>query len=615
MALSFFLLVLLALPAMARDLEAGRGDLPPEGLIFESRPAGELGGAAQGLGNVFFPGHSFRVLERTQVTRVSATLSAFTQGSVFAALHRIEMPLAAADVVGDSTLLATTLLEVPGGNVAQDVEAPMTAVLEPGWYAIVLGVGRYGATAGTFQVSLPDVVAATTPQSYGQYSLNSETGQMTLVAIRARYSVFGHALPPLPAPEDEFRSDTAQPYAFMYSTSGTDYQGYSAASDRFIATRFSIDQGVKLRRAGFWAFSGNGSLFAAVLRMNSPTGVPPQPNSTAFLQAVVASTTVNVGHAANAYYGSFNDEELEPGHYVLVVGSGLFGTSGEAPLLRLGDSMVQPGAMIWIPPQWFPEGAFGFDNFWIQLTAFVPEQASVALAADLDPAGTGEPVTFTATVSGEHDAPTDGQVQIMASTGETCTAPASFGGAGQSAEFHCQISFASVGPRTLTARFGGSTTHFSAESMMLPFLVARIADLSVEIDDAMLVSEPGAAAEYLVQVRNSGPDPAPGTAIVVTADPALAGASWTCAPVGGASCPQAQGNGEIGHIANLPAGGGLDYLFTGQFVLDMPPTLIAAAQVSADIASPNFVLDRQPGDNQATDVNLSSAIFRDGFEP
>ena len=47
----------------------------------------------------------------------------------------------------------------------------------------------------------------------------------------------------------------------------------------------------------------------------------------------------------------------------------------------------------------------------------------------------------------------------------------------------------------------------------------------------------------------------------------------------------------------------------------MPPTLIAAAQVSADIASPNFVLDRQPGDNQATDVNLSSAIFRDGFEP
>src|SRR5690606_38450421 len=116
----------------------------------------------------------------------------------------------------------------------------------------------------------------------------------------------------------------------------------------------------------------------------------------------------------------------------------------------------------------------------------------------------------------------------------------------------------SIGPRTLTARFGDYATHFSAESTLLSFMVARIADLSVEIDDAMQVVEPGAFAEYLVRVRNTGPDPAPGTAIVVTADPALAGANWNCVPVGGASCPQAQGDGEIGHIANLPAGSGLD---------------------------------------------------------
>ncbi len=614
-----WVLAVLVLPpalAQARDAAAPRGEMPPEDvLIFQSRPAGTISGGSQSLGASHFPGHSFRVLQRTQISRISVVLRSFSSESVFAALYRIRMPLAAADVAGDSALLATTLLDVPGDGVVQEVEAPLSAVLEPGWYAILVGVGRYGSTADGFVVSLPSVDTTTTPQSYGQYSVNATNNQMSLTTIKARYSLFGHVLPPSPVPEGEFHAATAHPYAWMYSNAGTDYQGAPIHSSAFLATRFSVDQSVKLQRAGLWAFGGSGNIFAAILRMNGPAGLPPNANSPAFQEAIAASTLIDAGAAGEAYYGSLDNVELAPGHYALIFGSGKFGATGQTSALVIGDSQLRPGVLRWTGTQWLPEGVFNFDDYWMELAGIVPEQAEVTLGANVAVAGTGESVTFTATVSGEHAAPGDGQVTITASTGETCTVSTPSGGAGQTVDFQCAIGFASVGPRTLAGRFSESATHASAESMPLPFLAARIADLSVSIDDAMQVAEPGGAVEYLVQVRNAGPDPASGTAIVVTADPALVGANWSCVPVGGASCPQAQGSGEIGQIATLPVGGGLDYLFAGQFTLAMPPTLIATAQVGADIAAPNFVLDRQPGNNQATDLNLSSAIFGNGFEP
>jgi hypothetical protein len=238
--------------------------------------------------------------------------------------------------------------------------------------------------------------------------------------------------------------------------------------------------------------------------------------------------------------------------------------------------------------------------------------STTTLSASANPVRTGTPVSFEAVVSASSVAP-DGQIVITASSGESCTDTGS-DITGGSARFSCELSFSTLGPRTLIASFSGSVTHQNSSSAALNFAVMRFADLSVNISDGQGLVTPGQSLSYLIEVRNSGPDAAPGSQLVLASTPALLNSDWTCTAVGVATCPAASGSGELGGVVNLPAGSGLDFIQNGQVNGQLQQSQIVTVELSASAAAPDFAFDPQTANNQASDENLSELLFADGFE-
>ncbi|MEZ5442876.1 MAG: choice-of-anchor Q domain-containing protein [Lysobacterales bacterium] len=92
-------------------------------------------------------------------------------------------------------------------------------------------------------------------------------------------------------------------------------------------------------------------------------------------------------------------------------------------------------------------------------------------AATPDPSQVNEPVTVNIAVNGDGSAPADGQITVLASSGESCSDATSSSGSGSTVLFSCNLVFASVGPRTLTASFGSSSTHEDSVSAPEPHAV------------------------------------------------------------------------------------------------------------------------------------------------
>lgn len=244
--------------------------------------------------------------------------------------------------------------------------------------------------------------------------------------------------------------------------------------------------------------------------------------------------------------------------------------------------------------------------------SFAP-QTTLSLAATPLIARLGEPVDFTMQVTGTGSAPSDGEVTVTAGTGESCSTATGAVNA-NTVTFNCTIAFASLGLRTIDASFDGSTSHEGSNAPPVDVAVMRVADVSVNASDGRTDAETGQPVSYLIEVRNAGPDSAPNTAVVVTVDPALQDAAWTCTGVSGANCSSAGGSGDIGQTATLPAAGGLDFVLSGTLPDTLPGTVMLQAEATVDGADPNLVHDPAPANNSATDTNLVRSIFNDGFE-
>ncbi len=98
---------------------------------------------------------------------------------------------------------------------------------------------------------------------------------------------------------------------------------------------------------------------------------------------------------------------------------------------------------------------------------------SLALSTDSQPAVIGQPVTYTVEVAGTSSAPVDGQITVLADTGELCldnSTPAA--GTGNTVIFSCQIQFSGTGTRSMTAEYDNSSTHMPGASLPLQQNVA-----------------------------------------------------------------------------------------------------------------------------------------------
>lgn len=338
-----------ALGASAAPSHAGPG------LVFESRAPGTAGGG-QGISPTIFPGHTFRLTEPAEVTALGALLDIDAGESVFGAIYDLGPPTQVPDVAGDSNLIDVALIEAASSGTIE-VTGPLSLTLDAGWYAFVLGTGRHGANAGQFDVSLPNTGTASSSQVWQlPYTMNATTNARTFSSSTPRAFIEGQFITPEPPDASLFCYDTATDWVRLSA------QSMFIDSNTFWGTRFEVTETTTVDEAGVWLTSGSGEIFAAILEIDSPTADPLPPSHPLFDDSVAASTLITVASGTGEYTGDLAGAELEPGHYALVFGSGLFGADGEAliPSLSDPDYVTNPGCIVWSGAFWseFPDTTY-----------------------------------------------------------------------------------------------------------------------------------------------------------------------------------------------------------------------------------------------------------------
>lgn len=358
--------------------------------VFQSSPydASPSGGLA--ISTASAAGYTFRVTQRTNISEVGAELGTYrTSTTVYAALYRVGTPNATPDVLNDSQLLATALLSVPNGQ-GHDIHVPMTATLAPGWYAIVLGSGKFGATAGNFDVTLEGTSGSAPATSFGPYSAYYADNSRILQGTKLRIYLRGTSAVPV----------TPDPNAYVMRTA----KAYAAASGsiprinagNWYTARFEVNQTVHVNQATGWFWKdGNGSVFAAILQLASPSASMPEPGSNAFTNAVVATTLIALDDRSEAYSGSFSNLMLTPGSYAIVVGSGAYGATGSVHAQGLVDTDMLIYSRHWNGNQWV---SFDHNLQWVLTGSVVGIQASPD-AIDFGTVGVGMDASRQVTVS------------------------------------------------------------------------------------------------------------------------------------------------------------------------------------------------------------------------
>jgi len=242
------------------------------------------------------------------------------------------------------------------------------------------------------------------------------------------------------------------------------------------------------------------------------------------------------------------------------------------------------------------------------------EPVTLELSSDPNPARLGQPVLVAVEVSGFTSAPADGEVQVLASSGESCSSISPAEVSGVTARYECELSFSSYGQRMLEADFIETVSHFGGSAAPSGQAVLRFVSLSVVADDGRSEIDAGEEASYLIEVRNAGPDAAVAVPFEVSVTPPLEQPQWSCEASGGAGCPAASGAGAIQALVDLPAGGGLDYLLVGTVSQQAASTIVLEATLAPSAAAPGYSFDSDSSGHQDQDENRIIGIFSDDFE-
>ena len=159
--------------------------------------------------------------------------------------------------------------------------------------------------------------------------------------------------------------------------------GTSLLSNQWLASRFELASPVQVTSVGGQLIYANGTLFAAIVPLNGPAGLPVgQAFGSTDVLAETTFTAPDTGAGVVEDYQTPLSVTLGPGEYGLVLGSGAFGATGTGAMpyaSTLGNATFF---------QWYPPGG-GWEQqnsvtarFVIDGTA-VPEPAMAALLGGL----------------------------------------------------------------------------------------------------------------------------------------------------------------------------------------------------------------------------------------
>lgn len=145
-------------------------------------------------GSSFYSGANFQVTAPVHVSAIGGDFgNEITLGNnqIFGAIVPVAN-LTAAPVPPDlsSNVLASTLITLPAASVSGDVSGAVSLDLSPGFYGVIFGAGKFGATGDTIAVETLDQLPANT-QGSPTYAIDQSSGTMYVQAPGARYFVDG----------------------------------------------------------------------------------------------------------------------------------------------------------------------------------------------------------------------------------------------------------------------------------------------------------------------------------------------------------------------------------------------------------------------------------------
>lgn len=284
------------------------------------------------------------------------------------------------------------------------------------------------------------------------------------------------------------------------------------------------------------------------------------------------------------------------------------------------------------------------------VSATVSAVADVAVGKLVDPLQltAGELVKFTVTVNnfGPSDAPIvviedilpitliDASWTCTASGGASCPAASGSGdltetvsmSAGGQLQFEIEatvdpfLAAPAVITNVATAMLSGTSVNdpnISNNTAQASVLVAAAsADLGVSKTVDLGAALPGSAVIYDIVVSNAGPSGVSQARILDLMPAELINVIWTCAAVGDAICPQADGAGDIDLNVALPAGASLQFTVNALIDPDVPGGPDQFVSNTVSVVTVDGPEDPDPDNNQDTARTLLDldVVFRDRFE-
>ena len=157
-------------------------------------------------------------------------------------------------------------------------------------------------------------------------------------------------------------------------------RGASINEAQFLGTRFRLESPATARRIGghfFGNVTGPGDIFGAIVPL-SDTGELPSEFDLSGAQAPAGHTLITLpgGTPASDEFAGDLVLDLDPGHYALLFGSGLFGATGFGGAPRGDPSVGDPSYFVVDDGQIF-EGGFSDARFFVDT---VPEPSTLVCA-------------------------------------------------------------------------------------------------------------------------------------------------------------------------------------------------------------------------------------------
>jgi len=161
-------------------------------LIYQSAtPGGGPGGTNYLVASSQFLGVRFNVLSPVVTTDIGGVFNGISPGGLFGAVVELSGPggvpastdLSSPDVLGAAVI-------TPTGSVTGD-KATLSLALKPGWYALVYGSGKFGATGVN---SAPNTNTDVNSPSYFFYS-SGNSGWSEDSFSHTRFFLEGNAVP------------------------------------------------------------------------------------------------------------------------------------------------------------------------------------------------------------------------------------------------------------------------------------------------------------------------------------------------------------------------------------------------------------------------------------